>query len=556
VAVISCHIHPDGDALGSALALHRALANAGRGAVVSFSEPFMVAPHYRFLADLDRLVPPSQVPKDADLFVCFDAGSLDRLGTLVDAFRGAARTVVVDHHASNTRFGDVNLIDAASPASAVLCRELLRRLGLPLDTEIATALYTGLVTDTGRFQYQATSPDTHLLAAELLAAGVQQYEVAKAVFETNNIGYLRLVADALGRVAQVPEASLVWTRVDQADLAAHGIDMDETEGLIDLVRTDGRQRRGRRAQAAALRAATRSRCAPRGPPMSARWPPASAAAAQVRRRLHGRPGRRGGDGRPGRRADRRPGQSPGRVGGWRRGGRGARLRQAGGADLPRRRRPGAPPGRPAPGRPRRHPRPARHRGPGHGPRPGHPAAAVPAHRAQALPGRGRFGAETDTLDAAGTVTATAAADGVDTERLRAAMAGFLGPQEQVPPMVSAIKVGGERLYAKARRGEEVERAPRPIVIHDLELLGLVHGERPVATISVVCSGGTYVRSLAADLGRSLGTLAHLASLRRTAVGRFAEADAHTLEELAEPGSLGGGPCSTRRRRWPRRRPGP
>jgi phosphoesterase RecJ-like protein len=238
VAVISCHIHPDGDALGSSLALHRALANAGREAVVSFSEPFMVAPHYRFLADLDRLVPPSQVPKDADLFVCFDAGSLDRLGTLVDAFRGAARTVVVDHHASNTRFGDVNLIDAASPASAVLCRELLRRLGLPLDTEIATALYTGLVTDTGRFQYQATSPDTHLLAAELLAAGVQQYEVAKAVFETNNIGYLRLVADALGRVAQVPEASLVWTRVDQADLAAHGIDMDETEGLIDLVRTD------------------------------------------------------------------------------------------------------------------------------------------------------------------------------------------------------------------------------------------------------------------------------------------------------------------------------
>jgi bifunctional oligoribonuclease and PAP phosphatase NrnA len=239
VAVISCHVHPDGDALGSALALHRALANAGREAVVSFSEPFVVAPHYRFLAGLDRLVPPDQVPRNPDLFLCFDAGSLDRLGSLVDVFGGAARTVVVDHHASNTRFGDVNLIDAASPASAVLCRELLRRLGLPLDREIATALYTGLVTDTGRFQYQATTPETHLLAAELLAAGVQQYEVAKAVFETNNIGYLRLVADALARIAQVPEASLVWTRVDQAGLAAHGIDMDETEGLIDLVRTDG-----------------------------------------------------------------------------------------------------------------------------------------------------------------------------------------------------------------------------------------------------------------------------------------------------------------------------
>lgn len=148
-----------------------------------------------------------------------------------------------------------------------------------------------------------------------------------------------------------------------------------------------------------------------------------------------------------------------------------------------------------------------------------------------------FGATTDTLDAAGTVTGTAAADRVDELGLRAALAGFLGPQEQVPPMVSAIKVGGERLYAKARRGEEVERAPRPIVIHELELLGFAGGERPLATLAVVCSGGTYVRSLAADLGRALGTLAHLASLRRTAVGRFAEADAHTLEELAEPGRM-------------------
>jgi phosphoesterase RecJ-like protein len=239
LTVISCHIHPDGDALGSALALHRALANAGREAVVSFSEPFTVARQYQFLAGLDRLVPPDQVPRSADLFVCFDAGSLDRLGSLVDAFQAARRRLVIDHHASNTRFGDINLIDPASPASAVLCRELLRRLDLPLDQAIATSLYTGLVTDTGRFQYQATTPDTHRLAAELLAAGVKQYEVAKAVFETNDIRYLRLVADALGRIAQVPEASLVWTRVGLADLAAHGVDMEETEGLIDLVRTDG-----------------------------------------------------------------------------------------------------------------------------------------------------------------------------------------------------------------------------------------------------------------------------------------------------------------------------
>jgi tRNA pseudouridine55 synthase len=142
-----------------------------------------------------------------------------------------------------------------------------------------------------------------------------------------------------------------------------------------------------------------------------------------------------------------------------------------------------------------------------------------------------FGAETDTLDADGTVVATADAAMVDGPALERALAGFLGVQEQVPPMVSAVKVGGERLYAKARRGETVEREPRTVTIHALELRELVDGERPLATVVVTCSGGTYVRALAADLGRALGTLAHLASLRRTAVGSFHESDARPLDEL-------------------------
>ena len=142
-----------------------------------------------------------------------------------------------------------------------------------------------------------------------------------------------------------------------------------------------------------------------------------------------------------------------------------------------------------------------------------------------------FGAETDTLDASGAVTATAEAAGVDEAAVRGVLRGFLGPQQQLPPMVSAVKVGGERLYAKARRGESVERATRPIVVHALELVDFAGGERPEATVEVSCSGGTYVRSLAADLGRRLGTLAHLAALRRTAAGQFTERDAYTLVAL-------------------------
>ncbi len=237
--VVSCHVNPDGDALGSALALHLALRGAGRHSTISFSEPFTVPPAYRFLGTmLDELTAPTAVPAQPDLFVSFDAGSLDRLGTLVPTFERARRTLVVDHHASNPGFGDLNLIDPSAPASAVLCRELLRRLDLPLDQDIATALYLGVVTDTGRFQYQATNADTHRLAAELLDHGVRQYEIATAVFETNPVGYLRLLADALGRLRQEPEASLVWTMVTQDDLRTHGLDLDQTEGLIDVVRTD------------------------------------------------------------------------------------------------------------------------------------------------------------------------------------------------------------------------------------------------------------------------------------------------------------------------------
>ena len=127
-----------------------------------------------------------------------------------------------------------------------------------------------------------------------------------------------------------------------------------------------------------------------------------------------------------------------------------------------------------------------------------------------------FGVETDTLDAAA---------------VGAALAGMTGPQQQVPPMVSAVKVGGERLYAKARRGEQVERAARPVTVHALDLLEYRPGPAPEAVVDVRCSGGTYVRSLADDLGRALGSAAHLAALRRTRVGAFGLDRAHGLDEL-------------------------
>ncbi len=144
-----------------------------------------------------------------------------------------------------------------------------------------------------------------------------------------------------------------------------------------------------------------------------------------------------------------------------------------------------------------------------------------------------FGAETTTLDAAGEITAEYDMAGLTLEAVQAAAAPFRGRIEQVPPMVSAVKVGGRRLHELAREGIEVERAARPVTIHRLEVAETVDSgaERPVFRVEVTCSSGTYIRTLAADLGAALGGGAHLRNLRRTAVGSFTLAEARPLEAL-------------------------
>jgi len=140
-----------------------------------------------------------------------------------------------------------------------------------------------------------------------------------------------------------------------------------------------------------------------------------------------------------------------------------------------------------------------------------------------------LGRATSTLDASGEVVGARDMTGVGLDEVRTAAAQFVGDIEQVPPMVSAVKVGGRRLHELARAGQEVERAARPVTVHRLDVSA---GPGPgVFTIEVDCSSGTYVRTLAADIGTALGGGAHLRNLRRTAIGSFTLADATPLDGL-------------------------
>lgn len=149
---------------------------------------------------------------------------------------------------------------------------------------------------------------------------------------------------------------------------------------------------------------------------------------------------------------------------------------------------------------------------------------------KAYVGEVALGTTTTTLDAAGEVTATFDMAGTTLEQVRAAAADLRGDILQVPPMVSALKVDGRRLHELAREGVEVERAPRPVTVHRLEVAP-VDGEPLVFRLEVECSAGTYVRTLAADLGTALGGGAHLRSLRRTAVGPFGLDEAVALDDV-------------------------
>lgn len=146
-----------------------------------------------------------------------------------------------------------------------------------------------------------------------------------------------------------------------------------------------------------------------------------------------------------------------------------------------------------------------------------------------------LGRETTTQDAAGEVVREVDASGIDEHALCVALTRFQGPIEQIPPMVSAVRVGGERLHEKARRGETVEREPRSVVVHELVLEDFTPGERAEASFLVTCSAGTYVRTLAADVGAALGVGGSLTSLRRIANGSFTVDTAVPLDEVRAAG---------------------
>lgn len=231
------HVDPDADALGSALALGIALHRRGVPVRVSFAAPDRVPESLVPLDVLGLVVPPAEVPPAPEVLVCCDAADPGRLGALGALLDTAECSLLIDHHASNPGYGDVQVLDPRAEATAVLVHRVLVELGASIDPDVARCLYAGLVTDTRGFR--TAGPGAHRLAAELVEAGAEPAALTRALMDSHPFAWLAGLGAALGRAVLDPAAAggqgLVHTTIPLADVRRFR--SEETDSVVDVLRT-------------------------------------------------------------------------------------------------------------------------------------------------------------------------------------------------------------------------------------------------------------------------------------------------------------------------------
>lgn len=227
---ISAHINPDGDALGSALGLRKSLELYGKKSdVIKISE---VDDYLKFLPQIDFYKNPSK--KEYDLFIIVDCSEFDRIDKAIEICKKSKKVLVIDHHEGGSIKTDLNIIHSDSPASCELVYEIIKRLNLPIDKEIATLLYAGLVTDTGRFLYSNISELTFYTAADLYKIGADFEMIYKNLYQNKEISKLQFENHLLNKVEFKKPYALVG--VSQKTCKDFGVQMGDSESVVNMLR--------------------------------------------------------------------------------------------------------------------------------------------------------------------------------------------------------------------------------------------------------------------------------------------------------------------------------
>ena len=229
------HENPDGDALGSLVAMTQVLQSLDKDCRPFIDSRELPLPREYDFLDTDGLltVPPDDLDERTVVFL--DCGNLERNPAQALRHPGM-RTVNIDHHHDNTMFGTVNLVDPAASCTAEIVWDLMHGLGVSPTLAIAEALYVGLITDTGRFMYENTGVRAHLMAAELIEAGVAPHTIYRRVYENVPYGKLALLARGLANVQRYDSGRLTVTALSSDDFAAADAAESYSEGVIDHLR--------------------------------------------------------------------------------------------------------------------------------------------------------------------------------------------------------------------------------------------------------------------------------------------------------------------------------
>ncbi len=227
------HIRPDGDCVGSQLGLALALKNEGKQVACWNEDP--IPEKYQFL-DTEKLY---SKPRDNQAFDCViatDAASLERTGKVADCIKQRKVLINIDHHESNTRFGDINWVSPREPSTGELVFRLLKIAKWPITKPIADCLFTAVSTDTGSFQYPSTRPGTYHVAGELVRRGANLAKICDEVYQSYPVSRARLLRQVYNKFRLTHENRIAYFWLKKADFARTGADSSDSEGLIDHIR--------------------------------------------------------------------------------------------------------------------------------------------------------------------------------------------------------------------------------------------------------------------------------------------------------------------------------
>lgn len=235
---VCAHTSPDGDALGSELALVELIEGTWPGKRVSplLADRDVVPRIYRFLPGAERLACACDYQEDPDLFICVDLSKPERLADARAVLERSGSVAVIDHHPSSGRFWDAGVVRPDAAAAGVIVAEYAIHLRGSLTPTMAQCLLCALVTDTGRFQYQNANGEAFEVASLLVDSGASPSEVALNVYQSDRVAYLHLSATVMGRITTFEQGKIAYSYATSADFEATGVPVAECDGLVDIVR--------------------------------------------------------------------------------------------------------------------------------------------------------------------------------------------------------------------------------------------------------------------------------------------------------------------------------